>query len=118
VPQPPGERTAPPPRAASAPPAATPAALEDEGDEFLDFPLGEDDLAPSPERAGPAAGDAGGEDELLDVADSLFDDGADAPELTEPEAGLLDGGTPDGSLFDDSGVDLSDAGGDERPKKG
>ena len=43
----------------------------------------------------------------LEAAESLFDDGDDAPELTEVETSLLDGTSPDTSLFESTGTDLS-----------
>ncbi len=46
-------------------------------------------------------------DATLDASESLFDDGDDAPELTEADPIELDGATPDTTLFETPGVDLS-----------
>jgi len=87
--------------------------LPESGDEeVLDLPL---DEAPAPVHA--VASDEALLEVSLDAAESLFDDGDDAPELTEPDAGLLDGETPDPSLFEDTGVDLSASKGGARKKK-
>jgi molecular chaperone DnaK len=98
------------------------------GDEpELELPEADDDafldLGPDEPGAGVASASAAvPDDELLEVSldasESLFDDGEDAPELTEPDAGLLDGATPDPSLFEDAGVDLSATSGQARKKKG
>ena len=51
----------------------------------------------------------------LEASESLFDDGDDAPELTEPERGELDGAAPDASLFESPGTDLASSA--RRPPK-
>ncbi len=76
----------------------------EDDEEFLDIGLDGDTVSE------PLHGEAPEEDRSdasLDAADSLFDDGDDAPELTEVESSLLDGTSPDTSLFETSGTDLS-----------
>jgi hypothetical protein len=80
------------------------AAPEGGAEEFLDIGLGGDAVA-EPSHA--PASDEDLLDASLDAADSLFDDGDDAPELTEVEASPLDGTSPDTSLFENAGTDLS-----------
>jgi hypothetical protein len=54
-------------------------------------------------------------DASLEASAGLFEDGADAPELTEEEQSLLDTSS-DATLFESAGVDLSeDAPEDEEP---
>jgi len=85
-------------------------------EEFLDLGCGADGPAGGPRHA--ALSDEELLDVSLDASESLFDDGDDAPELTEPDAGLLDGAAPDASLFEDPGVDLSTATGKAHKPKG
>jgi molecular chaperone DnaK len=75
-------------------------------EEFLD--LGLDSGAPAaPTRAPVPVPDESLIEASLEASESLFDDGDDAPELTEAEAGELDGATPDPSLFETPGTDLA-----------
>ncbi|TFG93277.1 MAG: hypothetical protein E4H11_08455 [Myxococcales bacterium] len=76
----------------------------EDDDEFLDIGLEGDTVS---ELLHGEAPEEGLGDASLDAADSLFDDGDDAPELTEVESSLLDGTSPDTSLFETSGTDLS-----------
>jgi hypothetical protein len=75
----------------------------DDDEEFLDVGIDFEAVAPIHAQSS--------DEDLLDVdldaPDSLFDDGEDAPELTEPEPSALDGATPDTSLFETPGTDLA-----------
>jgi len=82
------------------------AAPEDDDAEFLDIGL-DDGAVSTPHELETAPDEEGLIDASLDAAESLFDDGDDAPELTEVETSLLDGTTPDTSLFESAGTDLS-----------
>jgi molecular chaperone DnaK (HSP70) len=72
-------------------------------EEFLD--VGLDLEAVAPIHAQPSS------ENLLDLdletTEPLFDDGDDAPELTEPEPSEIDGKSPDTSLFETPGTDLA-----------
>ncbi|HZO10446.1 MAG TPA: Hsp70 family protein, partial [Myxococcota bacterium] len=73
-------------------------------DDLLDVDLDNEVVLPS--RSEPEY-----DEELIDASieasAGLFDDGADAPELTEAEEGLLDTSS-DASLFESAGVDLTE----------
>ena len=126
----PEARERPPRRAASAPQAATdeiplrdglaPSSDEpeielppSEDEEFLDLSLDAGE-AIAPIHA--VASDEELIEATLDASESLFDDGDDAPELTEPERGELHGAAPDASLFETPGTDLA-SGARRSPKK-
>jgi len=99
------------PRApARAPAAPVPKALAE--DELLDIDLDRD-------VALPAQPEPSYDEELIDASleasAGLFDDAADAPELTEA-APDLQGDTADPSLFDTAGVDLSEDGSEDEGK--
>ncbi len=73
-------------------------------EEFLDLSL-DAGLAVAPIHA--RASDEELIEASLDASESLFDDGDDAPELTEVESGEFDGAAPDPSLFETPGTDLA-----------
>jgi molecular chaperone DnaK len=72
-------------------------------EEFLD--VGIDLEAVAPIHARPSDEDLLDAD--LDAPEALFEDGDDAPELTEPEPSEIDGASPDTSLFETPGTDLA-----------
>jgi molecular chaperone DnaK len=93
-------------RAPARPAAAVPGDFGE--DDLLEIELELDaERAPAPLHA-PVSDDEDLIDASLDASVGLFDDGDDAPELTEEEASLLDS-TADPSFFETPGVDLSDA---------
>jgi molecular chaperone DnaK len=97
------------------------------GDDAPELELPEGDADPLLEVSPGASGAAAArvppppsDEELLDASleasASLFDDGDDAPELTAPEPSPLDGTTPDTSLFESPGSDLSTSQRGARPR--
>jgi molecular chaperone DnaK len=85
-----------------------------EEEEFLDIGL---DALQAPAAGAGAAPDEDAIEASLDASESLFDDGDEAPELTEAMVGEFDGATPDPTLFETPGTDLA-AGARRPPKKG
>jgi molecular chaperone DnaK len=86
--------------------------LELPDEEFLDVDFDAADIAPPPPApgSGPDAIDVS-----LGASASLFDDGEDAPELTDPDP-VLDAAGSDKSLFESPGTEL-DPGPPESPKR-